>query len=107
VRSVRIYGFAQDNAAVFEAAGSNKPSTRPFTTAYVDWPKTWKFEWQWIGTPDFANVVQEIVNRPGWSTGNNLGVRMKIASGTGSNWCSVDNAAGSERATLYVTYSTP
>lgn len=105
--TTRIYGFAQDFAPVFAADGSNKPSTRPTTAAYVDWPKTWTFAWQWIETPNFANVVQEIVNRPGWTAGNALGIRVNIPSGTGTNWCSVDYAAGSERTTLYVTYSTP
>ncbi len=105
--TTRIYGFAQDFAPVFAADGSNKPSTRPITAAYVDWPKTWTFAWQWIETPNFANVVQEIVNRPGWAAGNALGIRVNIPSGTGTNWCSVDFAAGSERTTLYVTYSVP
>ena len=105
--TTRIYGFAQDNAAVFTADGSNKPSTRPITSAYVDWAKIWKFEWQWIETPDFAYVVQQIVNRPGWAAGNNLGVRVNIPSGTGSNWCSVDYAAGTNPATLHVTYTVP
>jgi len=105
--TTRIYGFAQDFAPVFAADGSNRPSTRPTTAAYVDWPKTWAFAWQWIETPNFANVVQEIVNRPGWVSGNALGIRANIPSGMGTNWCSVDYAAGSERTTLYVTYSVP
>lgn len=105
--TTRIYGFAQDDAEVFAADGSNKPSTRPITSAFVDWPKTWKFEWQWIETPNFAHVLQEIVDRPGWSPGHNVGVRVNIPSGTGTNWCSVDYAAGTDPTVLHVTYSTP
>ena len=105
--TTRVYGFAQDNAEVFSVDGSNRPSMRPITSAFVDWPKTWQFEWQWIETPNIASVVQEVVNRPGWTAGNNLGIRVNIPSGTGSNWCSLDYAAGSERAALYVIYSTP
>ena len=36
-----------------------------------------------------------------------IGIRANIPSGMGTNWCSVDYAAGSERTTLYVTYSVP
>jgi hypothetical protein len=111
----RIEGFAEDSAAVFAANGNNKPSTRPTTVASVDWTNSWPFQFAWFQTPDLSAVMQEIVDRPGWASGNNVGFIISNPSGDGGNWAAPDYAAGpyqndsggGHSVTLYVTYLAP
>lgn len=65
-----IHAEAVDDAVDFSAryiADANK------TSSGVNWGH--KFAWEkhtWQISPDIANNVQEIVNRPGWNSGNSL-----------------------------------
>jgi hypothetical protein len=66
-------GEASDNAAAF--SGTSKPSDRPLTTAAVNWTVPTSDFWSGNGTefrftPNIASLVQEIVNRSGWGSGN-------------------------------------
>jgi len=103
--SLIIKGAATDNSPTFSS--SNNPATASTTTASV--PFNIGYPWQWKAhdfTPNFAFVVQEIVNRPGWQAGNSLAVIIK------------DNGSASERrfdgfnidptgtAELWVQYTT-
>ena len=81
--NLAIQGQAADNAAVFGSASGNI-STRPRTVASVAWsPPAWGLVSE-AGpnqrTPELATVVQEIVNRTGWASGNALAL---IITGTG------------------------
>lgn len=50
----------------------NRPSSRARTDAQVDWdPGAW-WGGEWYDSPDLAAVIQEVVNRPGWASGNAL-----------------------------------
>jgi YD repeat-containing protein len=55
------------------APGSHEPRLATMTTACVqDWrPSTeeWKAG-KWVGSPDLAASVQEVIDRPGWKSGN-------------------------------------
>jgi len=78
-----IAGQASNNAAKFSGALFDI-SSRPRTAANVGWiPQPWIT----VGeageaqrTPDLAPVIQEIVNRSGWSSGNALAI---IVNGSG------------------------
>jgi hypothetical protein len=75
-------GEAVDNSAAFSTA-RNTVASRPRTTATVAWtPAAWTAYASGAAqrTPELAPLIQEIVNRPGWASGNALGI---IASGTG------------------------
>ncbi len=81
--NLTIEGEAVDDAATFTAPSGNI-SSRPRTTAAVAWSPPL---WPTVGeagpdqqTPDIASVIQEIVGRPGWSSGNSL---VLIITGTG------------------------
>lgn len=113
--TARFRGFAEDNAVPFAQDGTNKPSKRPLTNAFVDWTQTWAFQWQWFQTPDLSPVIQEIVNRPGWVAGNNIGLNISNPLGKGTNWAVVDYAGipydgkggAGHSVTLYITFSIP
>lgn len=113
--TTRIKGFAENNAAVFTNDGANKPSARPSTAAFVDWSSNRTFAWQWFQTPNLSPILQEIVNRPGWATGNSLGFSISNPFGVGANWAFADYAGGpydgagggGHSVTLYIIYTVP
>lgn len=59
-----------DNPSVPSSASDAAGRTR--TTAGVDWdPSVWAANTDY-DSPDISAVIQEIVDRPGWTSGNNL-----------------------------------
>ncbi|MCD6198999.1 MAG: hypothetical protein J7K15_10600 [Deltaproteobacteria bacterium] len=70
--SLSINGETSDSAARFETTDHNI-SGRTTTTASVDWEVS---SWDTVGethqSPDLKAIVQEIVNRGGWSEGNSM-----------------------------------
>jgi hypothetical protein len=73
VAQLTIEGEASDDARAFEKTDGNVTS-RPRTLGAVPWDPA---PWSLVGeagpdqrTPDLAPLVQEIVDRPGWSAGN-------------------------------------
>jgi len=102
--TLTIKGQAADNAATFSTA-SNNISSRPTTTASVSWTPA---AWSTIGaagadqrTPDLKDIIQEIVNRTGWSANNGLAV---IITGTGERTAEAYEGSASQAAQLVVTY---
>lgn len=80
--SLQFRGEATNNSAAFSAG--NRPSQRPLTAAQII--HTSNTNWssgQWVALNDIKTVIQEIVNRPGWVSGNALSL---IVKGTGGNW---------------------
>ncbi len=106
--TLTVEGEDADNAAAF-AASSWNISSRPRTLAAVAWsPAAWPAAHE-AGldqrTPDIASVIQEIVNRPGWSSGHSLAV---IISGTGERTAeSFDGAQSAAAPLLHVEYEVP
>ena len=73
--SITIQGEAADNAGTFTSVGGNI-SSRPLTAASVEWMPN---PWDTVGeagpdqrTPNIASIIQEVVSRPGWASGNSL-----------------------------------
>ena len=81
--SLTIQGEDIDNAPTFASSNGNI-SSRSRTAASVPWsPAAWTTRGE-AGpdqqTPNIASVIQEIVDRPGWSSGNSLAI---IITGSG------------------------
>jgi len=81
--ALTLHGEAADHSAPFDGTAFGV-SGRPPTTASVAWSPP---DWTTVGaageaerTPDLSAVVQEIVDRPGWTSGNAL---VLVVSGTG------------------------
>ena len=75
--SLTIKGEAVDDASSFSSSPFNI-TNRNRTTASTDWyPDVWRTLWE-AGpkqqTPDISSIIQEIVNRSGWTTGNALAI---------------------------------
>ncbi|MCP3914993.1 MAG: hypothetical protein GY711_05520 [bacterium] len=82
-------------------------SSRPRTSADVAWAPA---AWPTVGaagaaqrTPDLASIVQEILDRPGWSSGNDV---VFIVTGSGERVAESFNGDPSGAALLHVEFST-
>jgi hypothetical protein len=61
-------------------------SQRPLTSALVDWTITESPPAaSWFQSPDIAEVLQMVVNRPGWHSGNSLAVIIRSTDTTEVN----------------------
>ncbi|MCU0564963.1 MAG: hypothetical protein MUE48_13760 [Desulfobacterales bacterium] len=112
-----IWGHATDNAADFALANNPyilsqvaEPSGRPRTTANAPFALLD----MGTGARDFAvtSIVQEIVSRPGWTSGNALALLMIPGVGTArrADFCDVSSGAGCAAATwaqLLLDYTPP
>ncbi|HZN38534.1 MAG TPA: hypothetical protein VFD82_07000 [Planctomycetota bacterium] len=99
-----IAGQASDNPGAFTTA-TNNVSSRPRTTATVAWtPVPWTTVNQ-AGpdqrTPDLASIVQEIRNRPGWSSGNSM---VFVITGTGCRTAGAYDSSPGVAARLIISY---
>lgn len=100
-----IQGQDEDNALSFSNT-ANDISNRMTTAATVAWNPA---NWTSVGnagipeqTPNLSAILQEIVNRPGWSGNNSMAF---IISGTGHREAVTYDANSAEAATLHVTFS--
>ncbi|GJL78480.1 MAG: hypothetical protein NPINA01_14690 [Nitrospinaceae bacterium] len=106
VTSLTVQGQNSANPATFTSA-TNNITSRPLTTASVPWSPV---PWNIVGeagpdqrTADISSVIQEIVNLPGWASGNALAV---IISGSGERVAESFNGIPSAAPLLHVVYST-
>ncbi len=104
--TLNIAGEAIDDAPTFTASKANI-SSRIKTRAVVEWvPRPWIIR----GTagpdqqsPNVAGIIQEIVNRPGWSSGNALAF---IITGNGERTSESFEGNSSAAPSLHVEFST-
>jgi hypothetical protein len=68
---VNIYAEATDNSAIFTEA--ELINTRTWTAAKIDWDikEPWTM-WKPYRSPDLKTVIQEVISRTGWVSGNSL-----------------------------------
>lgn len=104
--SLTLRGQAADNPATFTTTASNI-FNRADTAAAVNWvPPNWASSETGTNarTPELKTVVQEIVDRPGWASGNAMAFKI-TGSGTRRAW-SFNGSAG-DAARLTVQWGVP
>ncbi len=84
--SANIRGIDEDNTVTW--ATGNRPSQRTKTSATItaneaNWSNWVISDWAYI---DITSVIQEIIDRGGWSANNALAVVIEDTAGTGSNY---------------------
>lgn len=103
--NLTIQGEASDNAATFSTT-KNNISSRPRTTANVDWsPEPWSTEQTTEldhKTPKLTSIVQEIVDRENWVSGNSL---VTIITGSGERTAESFDGNSSAAPLLHLEYS--
>jgi hypothetical protein len=104
--SLTIQGEDVDDAGTFSSSSGNISSRDP-TSAFVGWSPA---PWNSAGdagpdqqTPNIASVIEEIVGRDGWVSGNSLVI---IITGTGERLAESYNGVSSAAPMLHVEYST-
>lgn len=71
--NLKIQGIAEDNTAEFVASPEDSARTRTKTTASVTWSgNVSESAGVPFDTPSITTIIQEIVDRAGWSSGNAL-----------------------------------
>ena len=99
-----IKGINEDNVVQF----SNTPddiSNRATTSASVDWPaEEWNQASARFKTDDIKSIVQEIVNRSGWTNTNSMGFVIEATSGT--RIAETTDSDRSKSPRLNITYQT-
>jgi hypothetical protein len=98
---------AVDSAPVFTSVASNV-SSRALTTASTSWTPA---SWTVVGdaaaaqrSPDLTAVVQEVVSRTGWASGNSLAI---VVKGTGARIAESFDGDAAGAPLLHVEYKTP
>jgi hypothetical protein len=76
-----IWGQNSDDAPVF-TTDANNISSRPATSAYTNWTAS-DIGTAAVQSPAITAVIQEIVNRPGWVSGNAIAIFIQGLTGTG------------------------
>jgi len=100
-----IYGQAADDAATF-AATSYNISGRSRTAAKTNWTASNVGTSQLIDTPDIKTVIQEIVNRPGWASGNALAILFLSLGSSALSFRFYDQGATPPELTIDYTAAT-
>ena len=101
---LQLYGEAQDNAPTFTTAKNNL-SSRAKTSAKASWqPESWTAG-SVYQTPNIAPVVQEIVGRSRWQSGNALALFVASSSSAGERSAMAFGNPYGPAPELVVTYS--
>jgi len=88
VARITIYGEATDDAQTFTEDALI--TARPATSAFLLWEVAEEWElWGTYRTPDLRDIIQEIVDREGWQSGNALAL---VLAGEDQGPSEVENA---------------
>lgn len=103
--SLLIRAHDTNDAGAFTKAKHNL-SNRPLTDAAVAWnPVAWNTKNVATGkqrTPDLADVIQEIVDRPGWDSGNAIAL---VVTGSGTRTADSYDGGANKAPRLHVEYT--
>jgi len=102
--ALTVQGHDTDNATAFKSSIGNI-SARPLTLASINWTPD---SWPAVGaaavsqrTSDLSSVVQEIIDRPGWSSGNALAL---VLTGSGKRVAESFDGEPNGAASLHVEF---
>jgi len=99
-----ILGEDADDPITFSTFGDYDFRVR--TTAYVSWsPAAWVADTDY-NSSDLSAVVQEIVNRPGWASGNALALFL-VPEGNQNIWAYSYDSSPSYAPKLHIEYVVP
>ncbi|WP_179333186.1 choice-of-anchor D domain-containing protein [Winogradskyella costae] len=106
---VNVTGDDTDNASSFVGNAAYGVSSRPSTTANVDWAiASWDGQ---IGqastdqrTPDISAILSEITSRSGWAEGNSMVFKFTGVSRSDGAWREAENNSGGTPS-LHIEYT--
>lgn len=92
----RVYGIDEDNTATFTSSPMSRTSTSASTDDTCPLPSGYH-------DVSVTAIVQEIINRAGWASGNALGFKLYDNGSADQNWVE-DDQPTSDNTTLTITY---
>ncbi len=101
---VKIYAEDTDDASAFSESRRNL-TNRTKTSNYVTWSLTEWEEDEYYNSADIKTVIQEVVDRSGWTSGNNLNVMFFRYSGDDRDAIPRDESSSSAPE-IFITYTT-
>lgn len=105
--SLTVRAHDTDDASQFTTSSGNI-TNRALTTASASWsPLAWSVVGEAVvaqRTPDISAVIQEVIDRPGWASGNDLAI---IINGTGTRTAESYNGSPSAAPLLRIEYNSP
>ncbi len=100
--NLTFHGENTDNSSPFTTANYNI-TNRSKTSSYVSWDNV--PSWTTVGvthqTPDLTSIIQEIINRPSWQSGNALAI---IVNGIGQRTAEAYEGSASQASLLHIEY---
>ncbi|MCB0560178.1 MAG: metallophosphoesterase [Phaeodactylibacter sp.] len=105
--NLKIYGQASDDASAFSESNGDITS-RPKTSDAITWSPP---DWLTVGdagaaqqTPDLSSIIQEIINRNGYTSSSSIGI---IIHGTGRRTAVAFDGAPANAPEICIEYSIP
>ncbi|MCP4358569.1 MAG: DUF11 domain-containing protein, partial [Chloroflexi bacterium] len=107
--NINVAFHAEDSGDSQTFTDISTPDVRPLTNVSVTWSLTAQDIWNWYekhNSPDLAPVVQEVVNRSDWQSGNALSIiATNINSfGDGRRVMATERPPSQNYTTLFVSY---
>lgn len=101
---VRIFAEDVNSSAIF-SSNNNSLGSRTVTTASQNWNLGVWLQNKSYNSPEFAQVIQEVIDRPGWLSGNNLSIIIKSVNGSGRRKATSYNDDPTKAPKLFITYT--
>ncbi len=83
--SMVIWGEDADDTVTFASSAGNKVNDRVLTTANVAWSADSLGTGAFVSSPDIKSIIQEIVDRASWASGNSIVLPCYGVNGTSKN----------------------
>ena len=97
-----------DDAGTFTSTNFDI-SNRVTTTAVVNWsPPGWPLDANGVNqqTPDLSSIINEVISRPGWISGNDIVVIISGPSDSDKREAETFDSSASEAPAIQITYET-
>lgn len=105
---LKIYGEASDSPVTFVGGSGNNITARPDTSARVPWNNVpaWTTGAAGINqqTPDLKAIVQELIDRPGWTTNSALVIVLEDNATVGNRVAHARDGAPANAPLLYIEF---
>ena len=103
--TVLYRGELSAQATPFTSTSNNLSSRSRTRTSVVETPPAW-VPGEYASSPNLAGVIEEVVNQPGWQSGNPLVLFIEDQGSSGSRRISSVESGASTAVTLRIQYST-
>ncbi|MEK7270257.1 MAG: hypothetical protein AAB215_04855, partial [Planctomycetota bacterium] len=102
--SVTYKAEAADSSAAFSTTAGDLSSRAKTVASVSDVPAAWTNE-TWAESPDLTALVQEVVSRPGWASGNALAIFLLENASSSYRTIAAQERSGNTPAELVLSWS--